>query len=205
MASLGIPFGGRGRRKRVAMSFSSRWSPLLRWGGGLALAAGLGAAALPVMAQTSGMVTYQAGPCTLPNQAIQLDLASPSPGDAVGTGKFVLPGYAYDRSATSGTGIDSVTVSLGSQDSGGQSLGQVTLGTPNPRGGAGSQFATAGFTITSAQVPNQSGANTIFVYAHSAVSGQTAVLQVPIVVVGNGGQRGTATPTLVFGFVVLCL
>ena len=176
------------------MGFTVHRSKYALWGGALAAVAGLGVASLPAMAQSTQTVTNSTGPCTLPNQAFQLELANPSPGDSSGTGQFALTGYAYDKSATSGSGIDSVTISLGSQDSGGQSLGNVVLGTPNPRSAAGSQFANSGFTITQAQVPDQSGNNTIFVYAHSTVSGQTAVLQVPIQVIGSG-QSGTAPPT----------
>src|SRR3569833_1385037 len=152
-------------------------------GSGL-VALALGLAALPALAQTtppSSNVTNSSGPCNLPNQAIQLDLQNPNAGDVLSPGTFQMAGYAYDKTATSGSGIDSVTVLLGPRESGGPALGNVVLGGTNPTVSAGSQFASAGFTISSARLPSvNSGPSAIFVFPHSSLCGRDAVLLGPV-------------------------
>src|SRR3569833_2666870 len=124
-------------------------------GSGL-VALALGLAALPALAQTTpptSNVTNTSGPCNLPNQAKQHNQQKPNAGDVLSPGTFQMAGYAYDKTATSGSGIDSVTVLLGPRESGGPALGNVVLGGTNPTVSAGSQFASGGFKISSAPIP----------------------------------------------------
>ena len=120
-------------------------------------------------------------PCVNTGQGVQIVLGNPQPGDTLLTGVPVnMAGIAFDPASTSGSGITSVTVYLGDRDAGGLSLGTALLGQPNPQAAAGSQFATAGFTLRTPALPSGSGGRTIFVYARSAITNIEAILQVPI-------------------------
>jgi hypothetical protein len=120
-------------------------------------------------------------PCTTTGQGVVLILSNPQPGDTLMTGTAVnMSGIAYDPASTSGSGISSVTVYLGARDAGGLALGTAALGQPNPQAPAGSQFATAGFTLRTPALPAGSGGRTIFAYARSAITNVEAIIQVPI-------------------------
>src|SRR3569833_3268315 len=121
------------------------------------VALALGLAALPALAQTtppSSNVTNSSGPCNLPNQAIQLDLQKPNTKNEHNPNTNQKTDNTNNKTTTSGSGIDSVTVLLGPRESGGPALGNVVLGGTNPTVSAGSQFASAGFTISSARIPS---------------------------------------------------
>ena len=130
---------------------------------------------------TPAAAAATAVPCVNTAQGVQILLGNPQPGDTLLTGVPVnMAGIAFDPASTSGSGITSVTVYLGDRDAGGLSLGTALLGQPNPQAAAGSQFATAGFTLRTPKIPNGSGGRTIFVYARSAITNVEAILQVPI-------------------------
>jgi hypothetical protein len=117
----------------------------------------------------------------VPPVGIVLVLQNPSPGDTLLSGtQVVMNGIAYDTGATDGTGILSVVLYLGARDNGGLSLGTALLGQRNPTVPAGSQFANAGFKLTTPTLPAGSGARSIFVYARSIVGNAEATLEVPV-------------------------
>jgi hypothetical protein len=117
---------------------------------------------------------------TLPTQGVVLIVASPNPGDVLMPGSnVVIQGVAYDTAATSGVGVDRVSVYLGDRDTGGIFWGNAALGLPNPVANSG-QFATAGFSLRSPTIPAGSGGRTIFVYARSSVTNREAIVSVPV-------------------------
>ena len=151
------------------------------------LAGAAGAASADRLAQatstptSSAAATATAVPCRTAPTGIQIILENPSPGDTIQTGvPLVMNGIAYDPAADTGNGIQSVIIYLGDRASGGTNLGTAVLGQPNPQAAAGSQFATAGFTLRTSPLPSGSGARTIFVYVRSLVTNTEATLQVPV-------------------------
>jgi hypothetical protein len=113
--------------------------------------------------------------------SIQFDLANPSPGARVDPGKYVVQGMALDTQAEDGSGIDRVDFFLGSREQGGMILGHAVPGI-GPFGAT--SFET---TIT---LPNQTGGQELFGYAHSAVSGQESVISFPIAVGVDPNKAG---------------
>jgi hypothetical protein len=119
--------------------------------------------------------------CVSSRQGVQIVLQNPQPGDTLLSGtSVVMSGIAYDPASTSGPGILSVRIYLGDRSAGGLNLGTATLGQPNPQAAAGSQFASAGFTLRTPTLPAGSGGRSIFVYAQSAISPAEGVLEVPV-------------------------
>jgi plastocyanin len=106
------------------------------------------------------------------NCAIHLSVANPSPGDQEIPRSLVMSGTALDGTATSGSGISRVEAFLGNRDAGGTFVGMA--GTP--AAGLGAWSLTATFP------PNMSGGQNLFVYGMSSVSGQEAIVSIPIVV-----------------------
>ena len=106
-----------------------------------------------------------------PGPSLVLSVANPQPGDLVPRGKYVMQGLAFDRAANSGSGVDRVSVFIDDRDSGGQLVGDATLGKPTP----------TGFTVT-ADLSKTSGGHTLFVYARSSVSGKEAVVSFPVII-----------------------
>ena len=106
-----------------------------------------------------------------PGPSLVLSVANPQPGDLVPRGKYVMQGLAFDRAATSGTGVDRVSVFIDDRDAGGQLVGDAKLGQPSP----------TGFTVT-ADLSKTSGGHTLFVYARSSVSGKEAVVSFPVII-----------------------
>jgi hypothetical protein len=100
-----------------------------------------------------------------------LSIGNPQPNDLLPRGRYVMQGLAFDRAASSGSGIDRVSVFVDDRDSGGQHVGDAVLGKPNP----------TGFTVT-ADLSHYGGGHTLFVYARSAVSGREAVVSFPVVI-----------------------
>jgi hypothetical protein len=82
-----------------------------------------------------------------------------------------MQGVAFDRAASSGTGVDRVSVFVDDRDAGGQLVGDATLGKPGD----------TGFTVT-ADLSRMAGSHTLFVYARSSVSGRETVVKFPIVI-----------------------
>jgi hypothetical protein len=106
-----------------------------------------------------------------PGPSLVLSVANPQPGDLVPRGRYVIQGEAYDRAAPSGSGVDRVSVFVDNRDAGGTHVGDAVLGQP----------AANAFTVT-ADLSRTSGGHTLFVYAHSAVSGQEAIVSFPVVI-----------------------
>jgi hypothetical protein len=102
--------------------------------------------------------------------AVVLELDSPRPGDLLSPGKYVVQGRAFDPAAPKGSGIDRVYATLDDRDAGGRLLADATLD------GSGGR----GFRLT-ADLGHLSGAHTVYVYAHSAVTGKDAVVCAPVV------------------------
>jgi subtilisin family serine protease len=114
---------------------------------------------------------------------IRLILDAPQP-DVVLGGSLTLQGWAVDTVADGGTGIDVVEAYLDQSPNQGQPLGRLQYGLARPdvarllgRGG----FANAGFTLT-LDVP--AGSHTLWVRAHSALSGAWSVQQVRFAATG---------------------
>jgi hypothetical protein len=103
--------------------------------------------------------------------SLQLDVANPALGSQVSASKLVIQGSAFDRSAQQGSGVDRVYATLDNRDTGGRGLGDATLGQPNPRD----------FSLT-ADLTNDSGPHTLFIYAHSTVSNQWVESAIPVAI-----------------------
>jgi hypothetical protein len=180
------------------VSVLNRTMPAIRLGSGgvvtllivVAALFGVGTVASAEPAQQAATATATPAPttaaaaqpaCVNTSQGLQLVLGNPQPGDTLLSGVPVnMSGIAFDAASTSGSGISSVTVYLGDRDAGGLSLGIALLGQPNPQAPAGSQFATAGFTLRSPNLPAGSGGRSVFVYARSAITNVERVLEVPV-------------------------
>jgi hypothetical protein len=111
-------------------------------------------------------------PATIqPGPSLVLSVGNPQPGDLLPRGKLVMQGLAFDRAASSGSGIDRVSVFVDDRDAGGQFVGDAVLGKP----------IDMGFTVT-ADFSRSVGKHVLFVYAHSAVSGHETVVSFPVVI-----------------------
>jgi hypothetical protein len=99
-----------------------------------------------------------------------VSIGNPSPGDTIKVGKFSVQGDAFDRAASSGSGVDQVDIFLDSRDSGGILLAHASLGPGS--------FWQAIVTLPS----NQTGLHELWFYAHSSVSGATASASVPVTI-----------------------
>jgi hypothetical protein len=113
-----------------------------------------------------------------------MTIDTPSSGATAGQ-PFLLAGWAIDRDATSGSGVDTLHVWAFPADGGAaQFVGAVTTGGVRGDVGAayGSQFANSGYNVTvSGLAP---GHYQIAVYAHSTVTGtfnqaRVVTVQVP--------------------------
>jgi hypothetical protein len=129
-----------------------------------------------------------------------LVVANPSPGDNLTPGKLEMQGVAFDPVAPIGTGVDRVSVFLDNRDTGGVHLGDATLGAPNPMPSEPAQFALAGWTLTTSALQGVGDGHTLFIYAHSAMTNQESIVQIPITIgsdpskttIGPGGGEATA-------------
>jgi hypothetical protein len=108
---------------------------------------------------------------TQPGPSLVLSVGNPQPGALLPRGKYIMQGLAFDRAATTGSGVDRVSVFVDSRDSGGQLVGDAVLGQP----------VATGFTVT-ADLSRLGGGHTLFVYARSSVSGREAVVSFPVVI-----------------------
>ncbi len=162
-------------------------SKFLRLCGPAVAAAGLILGTVPAFAQSTTTTT----PCS----NIRFELANPSPGSMLEPGGLVIQGIAVDQRASSGVGIDRIDFFLGNRDEGGVNVGStVPASAPGP-------FGTFGSFSTTVQLPNQTGGNDLFGYAHSSVNGQEAVISIPVAIGESPTVAGVmsdngATPTL---------
>jgi hypothetical protein len=108
---------------------------------------------------------------TQPGPTLVLSVANPQPNDLLPRGKYVMEGLAFDRAASSGSGVDRVSVFVDDRDTGGQHVGDAELGKPG----------ATGFTVT-ADLSRLGGGHTLFVYARSAVTGKEAVVSFPVAI-----------------------
>ena len=107
------------------------------------------------------------------NCVIQLSVGNPNPGNQEIPRSLVMSGTAFDSTATSGTGISRVEAFVGNRDEGGTSIGTASF-----RQGPGVALGTWSLNAT---IPtNINGGQDLFVYGQSAVSGQEAMVSVPI-------------------------
>src|SRR5205807_358266 len=72
---------------------------------------------------------------TQPGPSLVLSVGNPQPGALLPRGKYIMQGLAFDRAATTGSGVDRVSVFVDSRDSGGQLVGDAVLGQPVATGG----------------------------------------------------------------------
>jgi plastocyanin len=118
------------------------------------------------------------------NCVIQLSVANPNPGNQEIPRSLIMSGTALDGTATSGTGISRIQAFVGNRDAGGTIIGTAAF-TPGPGALPGAWSLTA--TIPT----NISGGQQMFVYGLSSVSGQEAMVSIPIVI-----SEAQATPTV---------
>jgi hypothetical protein len=132
----------------------------------------------PTIAITTATTSTNAPPplaalaaITQPGASLVLSVGNPQPGDLLPRGRYVMQGLAFDRAASSGSGVDRVSVFVDDRDAGGQKVGDGLLGQPN----------ATGFTANT-DLSRVSGAHTLFVYARSSVNGREAVVNFPVTV-----------------------
>jgi hypothetical protein len=109
-----------------------------------------------------------------------LVVGNPSAGDMITQGAFTMEGVAFDSAATTGVGVDRVSVFLGDREAGGKFLGDATLGMPAAMPVPSGQFAQAGWTLETPALTGAGEMTELCVYARSAVTGQETVLDIPI-------------------------
>ena len=126
---------------------------------------------------------------------IRVLLEAPQP-DAVVQGPLTVRGWAVDALAESGTGIDIIEAWLDGPPGQGAPLGRLPYGTARPdvarlldRGG----FTNAGFSVA---LPVTRGVHTLWLRAHSALSGVWRTQQVRFIATGNPPRVEVPTPTL---------
>jgi hypothetical protein len=129
-----------------------------------AFAAALTIGSVPAFAQTTPTAN-----CA----DVHFELANPAPGSMLEPGGLVIEGIAMDSRATEGVGIDRVDFFLGNRDEGGLSVGMAVPGSTAGPFGAGSFHTTV-------DLPEITGGNDLFGYAHSSITGQEFVISVPI-------------------------
>jgi hypothetical protein len=156
--------------------------------GPLSVAAALGVASVPAMADTA--MAPMATDCS----AIHFDLANPSPGSMIEPGGLVLQGIATDSRAQGSSGIDRVDFFLDSRDLGGMNIGSAVPSVlPVSLGPANFQATVS--------IPNLTGGHDLFAYAHSTLTGAERVIAVPVAVgedpslVGGLGSSATEACT----------
>jgi hypothetical protein len=130
------------------------------------------AAAAPAATAAVPVAAIQA-PITQPGPSLVLTISNPQPNDLVQKGRVVMQGLAFDRAAAAGSGVDRVSIFVDNRDSGGQHVGDATLGQPGP----------TGFTAV-ADLSRFSGGHTLYLYARSTVTGKETVVSFPIAI-GN--------------------
>jgi hypothetical protein len=111
---------------------------------------------------------------------MQIDEPAPS---AIVSGPFRVGGWAIDRGAATGTGIDAFHIWAFPTD--GSAARFVGVGSPTSRpdvaGLYGPQFAQSGFLLTGASLP--AGTYTLAVFARSTVTASFSVVRVVTITV----------------------
>jgi hypothetical protein len=144
---------------------------------------------------------------TLPSSFPAMAIGLPASGSSVGS-TFPVSGWAIDRLASSGTGVDAIHVwAFPTSGASPTFVGQAAYGAARSDVGAlfGSQFTNSGFSM-SASLPV--GSYRFVVYAHSSVSGTfnnaqvvliTVAGAVPIPAMAVDGPAAGSTQTRPFG------
>ena len=119
----------------------------------------------------------------------RLDIEMPTPLATVhNTKAYTMNGTAYDPSATSGTGVDRVSVYLNGDRKSGVYIGDAALGQFDKFSAqAGAQFANAGWQLSFQpsswiDTPTDNTMMQVTVYAHSSVTGGESTAQSSIIV-----------------------
>jgi len=115
------------------------------------------------------------------------------------SGPLTVAGWAINRGATSGTGVDAVHVYAVPAAGTAIFLGAASYGEARPDVGAsfGSQFTNSGYSLV---VPLDAGRYTILVYAHNAITGQfDAVASAAVTVSASATSPAIAVDTPVAG------
>jgi hypothetical protein len=114
-----------------------------------------------------------------------LAVEQPTSGSNISTkNPFEIVGYALDTAAapnqgSQGSGIDSVTVYIDAEpQNGGTFVGNADLAFSDltAQSKYGPQFANSGWRLTFKPTNFHSGGHQLFIYAHSVVTGQTALV-----------------------------
>ena len=126
----------------------------------------------------------------------RLRIESPTSGAAVGQ-PFTLSGWAVDRAAGSGTGIDTLHVWAYRNPGSGEApvfVGVPTYGQSRPDVAAqfGAQFTNSGFSLQISTLP--AGRYLIAVYGHSTVSGSFSVVESVVIDIGGASAAIDAPP-----------
>jgi hypothetical protein len=101
-----------------------------------------------------------------------LNVIAPPARASILAGPYSVSGTASDPAASSGSGVDRVQIFLDSRESGGQWLGDATLGSPG----------TNGWQANVSLPTNNTGVHAIFVYARSSVTGKETIVSVPVII-----------------------
>jgi hypothetical protein len=136
-------------------------------------------------APTSAAPSPATGPPTVTGGALPiLVIEKPASGENINThsngGLYEMMGYALDRNAalnqgSQGTGIDHVSVYVDKErDNAGMFLGDADLAFSDQAAANayGQQFMSAGWRMTFKPTGLHAGSHTLFVYAHSVVTGK---------------------------------
>jgi hypothetical protein len=119
-----------------------------------------------------------------------LVVENPNPGDMLTVGKLEMQGVAFDPVATTGTGVDRVSVFLDNRDEGGWFLGDATLGQPTVMP---AQTADAGWMLITPVLNGVGDGHTLFVYARSSATGEETVLTIPVTI--GASTHNSAAPS----------
>jgi len=124
----------------------------------------------PETAAQAPAASAAVSPAPTATRALTLQLENPSGGDTIHVGGNVVSGMAFDPASQSGSGIDRVSFVLGDRNQGGIDILDITP-TANQ------------FTTTVTFPTSHMGAQILFVYAHSALSGAETSVAIPITIV----------------------
>jgi hypothetical protein len=126
-----------------------------------------------------------------------LVVENPNPGDMLPLGKLEMQGVAYDASATTGAGVDRVSVFLDNRDEGGMFLGDATLGAPNTITLEPAHIADAGWTLVTPALKGVGDGHSLFVYARSAVTGDETIVKIPVTIGDTAHPTGAGADEVV--------
>ena len=171
--SISVPvFVGAAPTPTPIPSAGSSTTPVVLTSSSHSSCAGGSSAEVPSAPAAQVAPAASAPAAAISGEAPVLSLANPSAGDVLPNGDIIIEGAAFDPSATSGDGIDRVTVFLGNRDNGGTIVGTGTPGADHV------------FKIDAKIPANLSGSHDFFAYAHSSVTDQETAVEVTPVYVG---------------------